>query len=123
MDEERVLEVICEINAFLQRHPWLDFEIMEYRGCKLIVMGSLDTSADHDIEIEFSDVAFVCTPMTWQTDTSRPPLALVQGDEACRLNERFRVESGHHIFQFVPEDYPVDFGCIIGARRIGHTIK
>ena len=117
MDEDQARQSIDDINTYLQQKPWLDFEVMEYRGDTLIVMGSLDTSAPHDIEIRFKGVFFMSLPMEWKTDTSMPPLGLVAGDDAVRLNQRFQVEQGHHIFRFVPEDYPEDFGCWCALER------
>lgn len=118
MDEENVRRTLGQINQMLQRRPWLDFEVAEYRGGELLVVGSMDTTAPHDVEIRFKDVFFVSLPIEWKTDTTKPPLALVMGEEAIRLNLRFQVVRGHHIFRFTPEDYTVDFSCLVCAKEI-----
>ena len=122
MNEEQAKQAVAEINAYLQQQLWFDFEVMEYRGYDLTVMGSLDISAPHDVEICFKEVFFVSLPMQWKTDTASPPLRLVAGAEAYELNQRFRVEHGHHIFRFTPEDYPEEFGCLVGARAISFVL-
>jgi hypothetical protein len=119
MDESQVVRVVDRINQHVCQQPWCDFEVKEYRGTKLVVTGSLDLSAAHIFEVWFEGVFFVSMPMEWKTDTSRPTLALMVGEGAASVNRRFRVERGHHIFRFTPEDYPEDFGCLVGAREIG----
>jgi hypothetical protein len=122
MNEQQVKQAVDEINTYLQHQPWCDFEVMEYQGTTLVVMGSLDTTAPHDVEVRFEDVFFLSLPMTWKTDTAAPALAVVQGEDACRLNGRFQVEQGHHIFGFTPEGYPEGFYCLIGAREISYKL-
>jgi hypothetical protein len=119
VDESQVMRVVDNINQHVCQQPWCDFEVKEYRGTKLVVTGSLDVSAAHMFEVWFEGVFFVSMPMEWKTDTSRPPLALLVGEDAAAVNRRFCVERGHHIFRFTPEDYPDDFGCLVGAREIG----
>lgn len=114
--------VIREINTFLQRELWFDFEIMEYKNSRLMLFGSVDATYRHDIEIYFHDVFFVSAPMEWQTDTSTPPLELVKGEEADRLNINFQVEHGFYIFRFNPEYYPREFGCFIAAKEIKYKL-
>lgn len=118
MDESQVVRIVDNINQYVGRLPWCDFEVLEYRSSKLVVTGSLDVSAAHTFEVWFDGVFFMSLPMEWNTDTSRPPLALMVGEGAASVNRRFRVERGHHIFRFSPEDYPEDFGCLVGAREI-----
>lgn len=109
---------IKAINRSLQQFPWIDFEVMEYTGMKLVLMGSVDASAPHDVEIRFRRIAFVSLPFEWRTDTSIPPLSLLTDNRAFAINSQFRVEQGYHIFQLTAEDFPADFGCLIGAKEI-----
>jgi hypothetical protein len=109
MNQDQVKQAVEEINAFLQLQPWCDFEVMEYQGDTLVIMGSLDTTAPHDVEVRFKGVYFLSLPMEWKTDTTAPPLAVLQGEDSFRLNGRFQVEQGHYIFGFTPEYYPRAF--------------
>ncbi len=122
MDQQQARQVIQEINAYLQSKPWFDFEIMEYRGDTLVVMGSLDPSAAHDVEVQFGGISFISSPMEWRTDTSAPPLGLITGEDAVKLNRRFQVEQGHHLFRFSPEGFPEEFGCLVSARDVKFRI-
>lgn len=111
---------IDEINSFLRTKLWMDFEVSRYLDHQLTIIGSVDPSSHHDIEIVFDGVAFVSFPIEWKTDTTKIVLTMVNGSEARELNMRFQVEIGHHIFRFAPEYYPADFSCLIGAKTISY---
>jgi hypothetical protein len=108
------------LNDCIMTFMWMDFEIIECNAYKLILIGSIDPSDDHDIEIEFDDIAFVQSPISWRTDTSKPPVTLVSGSLEEHLNRLFKVESGYSIFRFSPDYYPSEFGCYIGARNVSY---
>jgi hypothetical protein len=58
MDLSRVKKIITDIHAFIQRQMWLDFEFIKYNKNRLTIVGSIDISIDHDIEICFDDVFY-----------------------------------------------------------------
>lgn len=118
MEKKDVQKVVEEIDTRLRKELWFDFEVTQYRKNKLTIIGTLDSSGQHKIEICFEDVFFVSLPIGWQTDTSKPVLVLVEGDDAFTLNKRFQVEIGYHIFRFTPEYYPEDFACYVAAKHI-----
>lgn len=109
---------VAEVNGFLAGCSWMDFEVLRYESGTLVVMGSLDISDPHDIEVHFHEVAFVSLPIEWKTDTTKPVLSVFEGDKAVTVNLTFQVEQGHHLFRFAPEDYPDQFGCLVGAKGI-----
>lgn len=121
MEKADVLKIIERINLFLQKQLWFDFEVSQYERQSLIVVGSIDQSAPHNIEVCFENISFISLPMEWRTDTSRRILTLLEGEEAYKLNGKFQVEIGHHIFQFFPEGYPNDFGCLVAAKKISYS--
>lgn len=123
MDQDSARQTVARINSHLRGMPWCDFEIMEYHGNRLVLMGSIDPSSSHDIEVTFVDVAFLSLPTEWRTNTSEAPLSIVVGEDAVPTNRRFRVVRGTHIFRFQPEDMPDCGGCLIGARAIEFSVK
>jgi len=118
-----IRRILDEINSFLMQELWMDFEVIQYTGNELVIMGSIDISNPHDIEIIFRDVFFISMPMEWKTDTSKTVLEVVEGQPAIDLNKKFQVEQGYHIFKFIPEDYDKDFGCFIAAKGINYKRK
>lgn len=122
MNDQQTSQRVLEIDSAIRAFPWLDFELAEYRGNVLTVSGSVDTSVEHDIEISFTDLAFVSLPLAWRTDTSAPVFTMVRGSEVVVINQTFRVEQGMHIFQFMPEDYPPTFRCLVGARSVTYRL-
>lgn len=118
-------EILCEvevINEILKMSLWMDFEIKRYSEGKLTIYGGVDLLYSHSIEISFEDVFFVSLPFEWKTDTKAEVLHLLEGEASKAINLKFMVEQGYHIFKFMAEDYPGDFGCFIGARMISHTV-
>ncbi len=118
MTHQQIKTVIDEINKYLNKQLWMDFEIIEYSKYVLRIIGSLDISAMPNIEITFKDVFFASAVFEWQTDTSQQVLFLIEGSEARELNMKFRVEQGYHLIRFKAEDYPDNFGCIFGVKEI-----
>lgn len=120
--EEQARAEVEKINQYMTSQPWCDFEVMSYLGERLTIMGSLDPSHEHEIEIVFEGVACASLPFEWKTDTSVSPFQLVTGEHAVRLNRIFQVEVGHRMFGIRPEGYSPGFLCVVAARRIGFRV-
>lgn len=118
MIEQEIKIVINEINEYLNKQLWMDFEVIEYSNCVLKIIGSLDISAMPNVEIILKDVFFVSTVFNWETDTSQQALFLVEGSERRQLNMRFHVEQGYHLIKFKAEGYPDNFGCLFCVKEI-----
>jgi len=106
-DIESIVAVVAEVNAFVSRTAWMDFEVWSY-GDKygtLEVSGSIDESYWSDLRIAFQNVCWASIRFQgWKSDASQPVLLRVTGDEAYAVNVRFQIEQGHELFKFVPED-------------------
>lgn len=113
-----IKDKVMNIDRVIRQYPWLDFEVAEYKNGKLTIVGSVDTSDEHVVEIDFVGVAFASLPMCWRTDTTNVVISVVEGGSAVVINQTFRVEQGSSLFQFVPEDYPQAFRCLVGARDV-----
>ena len=85
------------------------------------MIGSIDPSSTPNIEIILEDVFFISAPLSWQTDTSRPVISLLDSD-AKQINERFKVEQGYYIIQWMPEDYPKGATCLFGVKALAFNI-
>lgn len=124
MEASEAAKTVEQINEYIQRKLWFDFDAFVLGGRNLLVRGGIDlTWADsHDVEIHFEQVFLISLPVEWMTDTSSPPLRLLTGEDAYRVGTRFQVEGGYHIFRFSPKDYPKDFGCFVAAETIRYEI-
>lgn len=106
MDTDRADAVVAKVNGFLAQHRWMDFTVWEYRGANLQVSGSLDETYWSDLRVEFLGVCWACIRFQgWHSDTTRPVLARVAGEEALAVNGKFQIEVGHHIFKLIAEDF------------------
>ncbi|MDM1298333.1 hypothetical protein HXZ94_07435 [Empedobacter falsenii] len=91
---------VNEINAFISKHNWMDFEIKSYDGYQLIIAGSTDLMYYHLIEITFEDVFWFSGFMNgWRSDTSK--VILKRSDDY----RKFEIEQGYELVEFDCEDY------------------
>lgn len=118
MSEKEVKDIIRAVNIFLSQQLWMDFEIIEYSGQFLRIIGSIDITALPVMELVFEDVYFVSAVFNWKTNTGRTVVSLLEGKDAKVVNLKYRVEQGYHIIKITPEDYPEEFGCIFGIKKI-----
>ncbi|MCM3290012.1 hypothetical protein M3661_07715 [Paenibacillus sp. MER 180] len=121
MDLAEVGRVVREINDYIKRGLWFDFEIKQYQDGEISLYGGLSLSYP-DVEIKFKEVFFVSLPMMWKTDTKDTILTVLEGEAEREISEKFQVEYLHYIFKFTPEDYPSNFGCLIAAKEISYSI-
>lgn len=122
MNINELINIVNKINTFITQGLWLDFEVNQYKNSKLKIIGGIDLLYSPDIEINFEDVFFVSLPFAWKSDTKKEVFQLLEDENARTVNIMYKVEQGYHIFKFTPEDYPADFGCLIGAKSISYNI-
>jgi hypothetical protein len=109
---------VAAIDSYVRTLKWLDFEISEYSGGKLVIHGSIDASSTPNISITFNQVFFVSLPFEWKTDTSQQVCGILAGQTARDWNLRYQVEHGFTLYFFKPEDFPDDFLCVIAAKAV-----
>ena len=112
--------IVTKIDNFIKNQPWLDFEIIEYSDYSLTIIGSLDTSAEPIIRIEFAGVFAISAPFNWKTDTDKSVFSILGGVEMLKFNQVFEVEQGVTLFRFIPEDLEGYLGCIIAAQEVSY---
>jgi hypothetical protein len=112
-------EKIKEINDFLKKEMWFDFELLDYSKNCLTVVGSTDFSYFHNIEISFKDVFYISCNVEWRSDTSENIIEIEQGDEARKINVANKIEQGYTLFKFIPEDNDSFF--YISAKEVEYN--
>ena len=118
MTDRGVRDSVESFNALVQSRLWLDFDVVASGPQTTVVDCGLDLTVGPEIRLEFSGVYFQTILMAWKTDTSRPVLKLLDAADAVRINSMYRIERGHHLFAFQPEDLAADARCIIAAKAI-----
>ncbi len=113
---------IEEINSYLKKEMWYDFEILEYKKNCLTIIGSTDFTYSHSIEIKFEDVFLSHFNTEWKSDTTKNVIEVVSGDEARIINVKNRVEQGYILFKFIPEDMEKNCFFYIAAKNITYNI-
>jgi hypothetical protein len=121
MTDDEVLNQVFILNKLLQEKPWLDIDLVECSPYSLVLDCGLDLTVGADLEIRFTDIFLTSMVMTWKTDTSKPVIRVLTGDEAYSINVKFSVEEGYHLFSFQPEYLTVDTCCLIAAKSFTWT--
>jgi hypothetical protein len=112
---------VNEINDFLKKEMWFDFEMLEYKKNILTVVGSTDFSYSHNIEIYFKDVFSIHCNSEWKSDTSKNIIEIVQGDTAKKINIENKIEQGYTLFKLIPEDMNEESFFYIAARDLEYN--
>lgn len=100
MGISEVKRIVKEINYYIQKQLWLDFEVKQYTKDMLTIIGSIHFSSTHNIEIYFKNIFFISLPIEWKINTSVNVLKLLDGKLAITENRKFQVEQGYQIFSF-----------------------
>ena len=122
MDNSELRKAVENLNKLIRKRPWMDFEVRQYFRNKLTIYGGIDLLYSHEIEIYFENIFFVSLPIEWKTDTKKNVVKILESEESRKVNIKYKVEQGFTIFSFKPEDYPDDFGCLIGAKELSYKI-
>lgn len=109
------LQVVNEVDNFIRKQNWLDFQVSQYDGYNLKVDGSTDFSYYHNLEIFFHDVFFVSVFFNgWKSDTQQSVFEIPVNE--VELNQQYEIEQDYQLFIFRTEDYTND--VIIAANTI-----
>lgn len=107
---------IDEINAIISQGNWFDMEILERKGGDLIIIGSLDFTYGHSLEIKFGDVFHMTINTEWKVDTVKPVMYIVEGEECFLVNKKYGIEQGYTLFKIIPEG--LEFPFYVSAKEI-----
>lgn len=115
--KEQDFDIVKEIDRRIREHDWFDFHVTSYNGRVLEIVGSMDLSYYHQLEIIFEDVFFASIFFErWHSDTKKPVIELQDSDLNKELNMRFEIEQGYQLFVIRTEDYENDI--YIAAKKI-----
>lgn len=98
-----MIETIININSFLKKNSWCDFEIIELKGI-LKIGGKTSFENKYDIIISFEDVFFLQCLQSWRTDTSQESFTIPTIEEQRNVNLKYSIEQGFQLFKIIAED-------------------
>lgn len=116
MNIEEIESEISEINTYLEKCLWMDFEFARMDGGSIVVAGRIDTSYDEfAINIDFGTPYYVSSLLHWHLNNSKPFIELIAGKDMWKIIDQYHVEEGNHIFKINAEDF--DTAPIIIASK------
>jgi len=98
---------ILQINQFLKKHSWCDFEIINLEGYQLkgqLVITGKTGFSDFDIQITFEEVFFMQCLYEWKTDTTKEAFSIPDIEEQKEINLKYGIETGYYLFRIHAED-------------------
>lgn len=96
-------QTLDKINAFLLKHQWCDFEIIEMKG-KIRIGGKTGFANEYDLVITFTEVFFMQLLYEWKTDTQINSFVIPGMEEQRTININYGIEQGHQLFKIIAED-------------------
>jgi len=103
---------INQINDFLKKHEWCDFNVIDLKG-NLKIGGRTGFAEEYDIIITFEDVFYIQCLHEWKTDTKQEAFFMPDITEARTVNFNYSIEQGYHLFKIKAEDieHPLYISC------------
>ncbi len=104
--EKEVIEVIEQINNYLIRCLWMDFELCLINKNVIVLAGRVDQSYnDFSIEIEFVEPLFFSSLLDWSAKTGKAFIYLVENQYAYKILDKTPIKQGYHLFAINAEDF------------------
>jgi len=123
---DKLNKTVDELNELIGKLPWCDFDYLGMSGKNLEIAGGLDlfypNPDSYDIRIIFEDIFYISSLMSWNTDTSKKFLKILDGDEFNIMNKKYQVEQGNYIFVFSSIENHIEDLYYIIARNIRYEI-
>ena len=122
MSKDEVLIVIGNVNDYLAKCSWMDFELSRLNGYQVVMAGCIDQSCNkHSIIIEFEQPNYISSLLSWHTDTTKPYIELASNEETIGLVEKYNIEHGNYVFKAYAENYKA-VPIYIAAKKIALKI-
>ena len=98
------MDKINEINKFISKELWFDFEIKSFDGGTLIIVGGLDLYYNWLIELTFTNVAFVSLKSDWKSNDKLNSLEILSGEKEKLIKILYLIDESYSIFAFNHKD-------------------
>ena len=102
--KKQINEALAEINDFVKKKLYFDFEVCEYWGNTLKIVGSEDLTYEYQLSIMFHDVFYLQCPRSWQSDTRNDIIVIPEINEQKPINLTYGIERGYTMIKIIAED-------------------
>jgi len=101
VNQQECLVIISNINEYLSKNLWMDFEVCKMNCGNLVFSGRIDELDDELIEISFIQPFFVSASMCFSYENG-DFIKLITGNEFIEINKKYHVEQGNFQFRITP---------------------
>lgn len=98
--------IIDEINDYLKKRYWMDFEVVKTGANLAELHGFIDEAYDDEIIIRFKSVYLINIVTRFSYKGKGDFISLVNGEKEYSLNTKYDVTIGNKIFQISNTNIP-----------------
>jgi len=119
------MDKIKEINEFISKELWFDFEVKSFDGYTLIIIGGIDLYYNWLIELKFTDVSFLSLKNDWKRSDKLDLLEIITGEKEKVIKKLQFIDRDYIIFGLNHEDLNSENSnqYIIAATEIEYLIN
>lgn len=117
-----------DLNEFIKDYLWMDLEIKSFVGSNLLIVGAIDLTYSHEIELLFSNVTYIRLGQNWTWDKKdkKSIVEEVDGIYFCPEKERKKIQEnfyivGTQLYRFNGEEHQ-EYYVIAESLRISRNI-
>ena len=108
MKKEEVLAELEKINEYLQKCLWMEFTISESNWGRVEMIGAIDQAwnnyvDNYAIKLVFKLPYFISSLISWNADTTKPIIQLLDKKEVLKLKKWFRAGERYYVFKINTE--------------------
>ncbi|NHE58492.1 hypothetical protein [Cyclobacterium plantarum] len=99
-------KVLENINSFIKKNEWCDFEIINLRGhLKIGGKTGFNEANEYDILITYKNVFFIQCLYEWKTEVKLYDkfFSIADENEQCLFNQKYEVIQGNTVFKIIGE--------------------
>jgi len=115
-----VKKIINDINEYLNKELWMDFEIYSINGGFLEIVGFLDEMGEEKIKITFENPFAIICDLKFSYEGDGNFISIVDGKKAYEINMEYKVTKGNTIFKISNTDIGNDMYIV--AKSIKYTV-
>ena len=92
---------IHQINEYLKKQLWMDFEVCQTDFLTVILSGKTDGLSKEKIAIAFKEPYMISCVFLFTYDCEENFIEIVEGNEAYKINCQYGVPRGNYIFKIM----------------------
>lgn len=113
-------DTITQINNYMKKFPWMDFEMCRFGGDNLQLFGCIDELGRDKVIIEFDMPYMVCSTLSFTYEGDGEFISIVDGEKAYSINTSYGITQGNTLYEIRGTNIP--HSMFIAANNVSFTV-